>query len=298
VISSLDLRRRRLTGPGILKPPLLLWGVVLRLHEHGFSSVPGVLFSNLALCDFFVLVVPTARLARASVDARIWLCPAPGSRLPDPQEVQNALTFFFSTHPLRFQVREVHQGVFETAASNGNIARLMLTRGRCSLGQVSLLLFPSFSASLVAWGARTSGEEATDVTPMSPEIRTPDPAPVPLGAICLLGRGPRTKPTSPPWCSPPLLLTAHSPQEGTGIISVTVFRPRLRPPSNHPGFPEILAFKALQLGGCLLLGLHPANHAWDPLALTNPQTPLCRPARRANVASPARIPVRFLMAHL
>ena len=53
------------------------------------------------------------------------------------------LNFNFCIPPHRFLVRDCGSGVFATTAANATIAKVLLTRGGCSVGGFSLLLYPS-----------------------------------------------------------------------------------------------------------------------------------------------------------
>lgn len=187
------------------------------------SPAPGVSFCNSVLLNFYATPVPAVRLPSAPSSSRIWLCPVQGSRTANLFEVQNALNFYFSVRPFRFQIGESQPRVFEMAAVNANIARFLVNRGRCCFGRVSLLLFPTVQSAIAAKrvGHHAGGLEV-DVTPAFPPIQNSGGAPVPFAT---------PHPSRPPPLTgliPPLqpdrgaLQLAHVPSEQTGTILATV----------------------------------------------------------------------------
>ena len=146
--------RRRRTSPGkagtisaATPPPR---GASTPFTPNRPTPRPGTLFCNSALLHYHAIAIPALNLSAAPAEARLWVRPAPGSHHPVLCEVRNTLNFCFSIYPFRFKVLEPLPGVFETVACNGNIARLIISSGRCRLGRVSLLFFPSLSSAVDA----------------------------------------------------------------------------------------------------------------------------------------------------
>lgn len=156
---------------------------------------------------------------------------------PNVSDVRNALNFCFSTYPFRFQTSDILPGVFESAAANGNIARLIVTRGRCRLGRVSLLLFPSLRSTMAAGASRHAvGEDSSDNPDMSDGIQTSDSGPA-VDDLC-----PSDGPNFSPSLGPVGRATPYSSPFPPGVnrhnqgfcSSTTSLPPRCIPPELHP----------------------------------------------------------------
>lgn len=121
------------------------------------SRRPGVSFCSYVLRYCHALVVPAISLAQAHQSTCFWVGSAQGRHVPSLCEVRNTLSFSFSLPPLQL----VQPGVFISAAADANLARLILLKGCCSLGRVTLLLYPSLASAIAA---SNLGQEGGDIT--------------------------------------------------------------------------------------------------------------------------------------
>ena len=107
-------------------------------------------FCNLALRLFHLFVVPATSAVDLSSDATLWIVPAAGFARPSATQIKNAFNYCFSMAPHRFEFSRINDTPFSTVAANGNIARFIVARGRCVVGKVSLLLFPTRDSTMAA----------------------------------------------------------------------------------------------------------------------------------------------------
>ena len=75
----------------------------------------------------------------------------------------NALNFRFSKPHYRFVGERLGRSLFSTRAANKNLASFIVSRGRCKVGDVLLLLFPSLTSAMAA-GERHRRERKDDIT--------------------------------------------------------------------------------------------------------------------------------------
>ena len=123
------------------------------------SSLPGVCFSDFALLHFHQLAVPA--VARdGNPEGTFWIRPAPGLNSLSRFQVANALNFCFSRPGIRFHVLCLAPNLFSARAGNRNMAAYIVSRRRCVVGRLSLLLFPSLASAMAVGAART--EQARD----------------------------------------------------------------------------------------------------------------------------------------
>ena len=120
-----------------------------RSQAPSFSSErPGVSFCNFLLANYFAACPAAPPGAPPVPNATIWAIALPGSSKPaSVATVGNTLNFNFCIPPHRFLVRDCGSGVFATTAANATIAKVLLTRGGCSVGGFSLLLYPSLPSA-------------------------------------------------------------------------------------------------------------------------------------------------------
>ena len=111
---------------------------------------PGVAFCDLVLQHFYDLAIPASRSAPACAASTFWIRTAPGSAAASPVQVRNTLNFCFSVPHFRFGVTLLGRNVFSSQAANQNLAAFIVTRGRCSVGSTSLLLYPTLASAMAA----------------------------------------------------------------------------------------------------------------------------------------------------
>lgn len=149
------------------------------------NTWPGTQFSDYALLHFHQLSVPATSGPLSSPEGSFWIRPEPGSSVATTSQVGNALNFRFARPPRRFKVIQLGPDLFSARAANNNLASFIASRGRCKVGSVSLLLFPTLTAAMAGGGVlgarecdvstpvQTSNGQAT----VRPPPRAPGPAP-------------------------------------------------------------------------------------------------------------------------
>ncbi|KAF8657006.1 hypothetical protein HU200_060339 [Digitaria exilis] len=65
-------------------------------------------------------------------------------------QVRKTLNFCFSTPPNSFTVSNAGHGIFSSTAANANLAKYIISRSWCRLGNINLLLFPDCAAATAA----------------------------------------------------------------------------------------------------------------------------------------------------
>jgi len=147
-------------------------------------SCPGVSFSDSVLLHFHLLAVPAPRGAGSTTGGDFWIRPEPGSGSPSRIQVGNALNFRFSRPHYRFHVVCIGHELFSAHAATANLACYIVSCGRCRVGSVSLLLFPSLASAMAAGAASIERDDDVISPVQNPENQAPPSAQL----LCPLGR--------------------------------------------------------------------------------------------------------------
>jgi len=127
------------------------------------SQSPGACFSDFALLHFHHLAVPAVAGSRSSSDGTFWIRPAAAAGSPSRVQVANVLNYCFSRPHIRFDVVCIAPDLFSTRAVDRNMANYIVSRGRCAVESISLLLFPTLASAMAA--GVSPGKSGGDVMP-------------------------------------------------------------------------------------------------------------------------------------
>ena len=94
----------------------------------------------------------------------------------------NALNFRFSRPHYRFHVVCIGHELFSAHAATANLACYIVSCGRCRVGSVSLLLFPSLASAMTAGAASIERDDDIISPVQNPENQAPPISPIALSS--------------------------------------------------------------------------------------------------------------------
>lgn len=137
-------------APGAHPPTITVKHRPVLSRSTSTRKSPGTTFADFVLRNFYSLRVPGSRFSAAASGAQFWVISASPHIPLAVHQVRKTLNFCFSTPPNSFTVSNAGHGIFSSTAANANLAKYIISRSWCRLGNINLLLFPDCAAATAA----------------------------------------------------------------------------------------------------------------------------------------------------